>query len=211
MKLDIVLIGPIGAGKSTVAELLASRLNLPQCSMDELRYKYYQEIGYDEELVKKKRETGIWELQKYWKPFEIHAVERLLSEHSQCVIDFGAGHSVYEDTTLFQRVQKALAPYLNVFLLLPSPNLDESVQILDERNQFEIEELRSLNEHFVRHDSNYKLAKFIVYTKNKIPLETCEEILALKSVEIVRENPNVIMSNPQLLTPVLEQSPDNCG
>jgi shikimate kinase len=148
--------------------------------MDELRYNYYQEIGYDEELVKKKRERGIWELQKYWKPFEIHAVERLLSEHSQCVIDFGGGHSVYEEVTLFQRVQKALAPYPNVFLLLPSPNLDESVQILDERNKFEMSELRSLNEHFIRHTSNYKLAKFIVYTKDKTPEESCEEILTLK-------------------------------
>jgi shikimate kinase len=177
MNLDIILIGPIGAGKSTVAELLASRLNLPQCSMDELRYNYYKEIGYDEELVKQKRKIGIWELQKYWKPFEIHAVERLLSEYSQCVIDFGAGHSVYEDAIHFQRVQKALTPYPNVFLLLPSPNLDESVQILDERNQFEVSELRSLNEHFVRHASNYKLAKFIVYTKDKTAEETCEEII----------------------------------
>lgn len=177
MKLDIVLIGPIGAGKSTLGKLLADRLSLPQCSMDELRYNYYKEIGYDEEFAKSKRETGIWELQRYWKPFEIHAVERLLSERSQCVIDFGGGHSVYEDATLFQRSQQALAPYYNVFLLLPSPNLDESVKILDERNQFEVDEIRSLNEFFVRQSSNYKLAKFIVYTKSKTPEESCEEIL----------------------------------
>ncbi len=178
MKLDIVLIGPIGAGKSTLGKLLADRLSLPQCSMDELRYNYYKEIGYDEEFAKLKRENGkVWELQRYWKPFEIHAVERLLSERSQCVIDFGGGHSVYEDATLFQRVQQALAPYYNVFLLLPSPDLDESIKILDERNQFEVDETRSLNEFFVRHSSNYKLAKFIVYTKDKTPEETCEEIL----------------------------------
>jgi ribosomal-protein-serine acetyltransferase len=35
-------------------------------------------------------------------------------------IDFGAGHSVYEDEELFARVQQALAPYPWVILLLPS-------------------------------------------------------------------------------------------
>lgn len=38
MKSDIILIGPIGAGKSTVGALLADRLGLPQCSMDDLRW-----------------------------------------------------------------------------------------------------------------------------------------------------------------------------
>ncbi|MEH2063239.1 MAG: hypothetical protein V7K50_13415 [Nostoc sp.] len=50
------------------------------------------------------------------------------------MIDFGAGHSVYEDDALFKRVQKVLEPYINVVLILPSPNLEESIQILNERN-----------------------------------------------------------------------------
>ncbi len=161
MKLEIILIGPIGTGKSTVGSLLADRLGLPQCSMDKLRWDYYKEIGYDEELVKYKRETEDFQgIQQYWQPFEAYAVERLLSEHSQCVIDFGAGHSVYEDAALFQRVQQALAPYPNVFLLLPSPDLDESVRILNERNDCMPDGMRNINEHFVRHSSNYELAKF---------------------------------------------------
>ncbi|UCJ13977.1 MAG: hypothetical protein JWS08_09770 [Phormidium sp. PBR-2020] len=104
--------------------------------MDEYRWNYYKEIGYDEELAKYKRETeGFWGIYQYWKPFEAHAVERLLSDHKNCVIDFGAGHSVYEDNSLFQRVQRVLAPYPNIVLLLPSSDLNESVQILNERNE----------------------------------------------------------------------------
>lgn len=180
MKSDIILIGPISAGKSTVGALLADRLGLPQCSMDSLRWDYYKEIGYDEELAKHKRETeGFSSLLQYWKPFEAYAVERLLSEHEQCVIDFGAGHSVYEDVALFQRVQQALAPYPNVVLVLPSPDLDESVQILNERNEYVPDGKPNVNEHFVRHSSNYELAKFTVYTKGKTPSETCDEILYL--------------------------------
>ena len=178
MPFDIVLIGPQSAGKSTVGSLLAKRLNLPQYSMDELRWAYYREIGYDETLAKQKRETeGAWGIIRYWKPFEAHAVERLLSEHTNCVIDFGAGHSVYEEPTLFGRVQRALSAYPNVVLLLPSPDLDESLHILNKRNRDLPADIRATNEHFIRHPSNQILAKFTAYTQGKIPAETCEEIL----------------------------------
>jgi hypothetical protein len=103
----------------------------------------------------------------------------LLAEHKNCVIDFGAGHSVYEDVSLFQKVQRALAPYPNIFLLLPSPDLDESVRILNERNEYVPDGSLNINEHFVRHPSNAELAKFTVYTRAKTPKETCNEILRL--------------------------------
>jgi len=174
----IILIGPIGTGKSTLGKLLSAKLGIPQCSVDEVRFNYYKEIGYDEELAKAKYEAGgFWELYKYWKPFEAFAVERVLSDHSNCVMDFGAGHSVYEDETLFKRVQQLLEPYPKIILILPSPDLNESVEILNERN----EDLRNMqpniNEHFIKHHSNYDLAKFVAYTKGKKPEETCEEIM----------------------------------
>ncbi|MEO0520908.1 MAG: shikimate kinase [Cyanobacteria bacterium P01_A01_bin.116] len=180
MPSDIILIGPQTVGKSTIGGLLSEQLNLPQCSMDEQRWRYYQEIGYDETLAKQKRDSeGAWGIIQYWKPFEAHAVERVLSEHTHCVIDFGAGHSVYDDPSLFQRVQTALSSYPNVVLLLPSPDLTDSIQILNERNQHLPEDIRRTNEYFIRHPSNAKLAKFTVYTQGKAPKETCDDILRL--------------------------------
>ncbi|BCL37259.1 shikimate kinase [Nostoc sp. MS1] len=177
---DIILIGPIGTGKSTLGNLLAQKLNLPQVSMDELRYEYYQQIGYDDDLAKKLRlEKGFLAAYQYWKPFEAYAVEKLVAEHSNCVIDFGAGHSVYDDAGLFYRVQKVLEPYLNVVLVLPSPDLDESIKIIKERiGEFQDGEM-DLHEYFVKHPANYKLAKILVYTKGKTPEETRDEILSL--------------------------------
>lgn len=180
---DIILIGPINAGKSTIGKLLASYLGIPQCSMDDWRWQYYKEIGYDENLAKQKQQTdGFWGVQKYWQPFEAYAVERLLAEHHNCIIDFGAGHSVYDNPGLFQKVKQVLDPYPNVFLLLPSRNKEESIRILKERSELMPDEILEINEHFVKHSSNYKLAKFIVYTKTKTPEETRNDILKILGV-----------------------------
>ncbi len=180
MPSDIILIGPIGAGKSTVGELLAEQLSLPQCSMDDWRWKYYKEIGYDQKLADFKRKTeGFWGVCQYWKPFEAYAVKRLLANHNDCVIDFGAGHSVYDNPRLFESVRQVMAPYPNVILLLPSPDVDTSLSILTERNGDPSEGQRFVNEHLLKHPSNFKLAKFTVYTKSQTPAETCHEILRL--------------------------------
>lgn len=182
---DIVLIGPMAAGKSTVGQLLAEALGLPQHSMDDLRWDYYAEIGYSSATEKQIREReGVLGALRYWKPFEAHAVERLLADHEQCVFDFGAGHTVYEDEALFERVRAALEPYPNVILLLPSPDLDASVRILQERfasmiGWDGIADGVSLHEHFVKHPSNHALAKHVVYTEGKTPEATCADILRL--------------------------------
>lgn len=186
MTSTIILIGPMCAGKSTVATLLAEKLNLPRYEIDEDRWTYYKEIGYDDakasDVVKAEGMSG---LLRYWKPFEAHAVERVLADHKDCVMDFGAGHSVYEDDGLFARVQQALAPYPNVILLLPSPDLDESTKILNDRFEKLLQaesipldpELLKVNEQFVKHPSNSKLAKITVYTEGKMPEETTAEII----------------------------------
>jgi shikimate kinase len=186
MKSIVILIGPMSAGKSTIAQILAKRLKVPRIELDNVRQKFYKEIGYDEkyasEIVGKE---GMMGLLRYWKPFEVHAVERALEEYDRCVLDFGADHSVYDDPELFSRVKKALEPYKHVILILPSPDLDRSVEIVNQRfSELLIHEvgkidpeLLELNERFVRHPSNKVLAKKIVYTEGKSPKDTCQEIL----------------------------------
>ncbi len=176
---DIVLIGPVRAGKSTQGRLLAQHLDLPRVSVDELRWKYHKEIGYDETLAKEFRARGgFLALYLYWNLFDAYTAERILADHRKCVIDFGAG--IYESREMLARVQRALQPYRNVILLLPSPDKAESLRILTERETDPPNDLNfDFNAHFLDQHSYYDLAKFIVYTKGKTPEETCAEILAL--------------------------------
>lgn len=178
MKTNIILIGPVGIGKSTIAELISMKTGLLRRSLDELRWHYYDEICCDRGLARQKWITeGFWGLYRYWKPFEAYAVKRILEDFDDCIFDFGGGHSVYEDEALFEQVRTLLSPYPNVVLVIPSPDRDESIRILNERNNFGSDSQREVNEHFIRHPSNYDLAKHIVYTRDKEPKEICEEIL----------------------------------
>lgn len=184
--LKVILIGPMSAGKSTIAELLGERLELPRLEMDEIRWSYYPEAGYDDEQAREiYRIKGTLGVLSYCKPFEAYTVARVVSKPGSFVLDLGAGHSVYEDEVLFAKVRAALEPLPFVFLLLPSSDLDRSTEILNarfsallHREVGEIEPgLLELNEFYVKHSSNERLAKRVIYTHGKSPEGTSDEIV----------------------------------
>jgi shikimate kinase len=178
----------MAVGKSTVSELVAARLGIPHVALDDLARTYYEEKGYDrahaQEVLATQGETAFG---RYAKPYYVYAVERVLEDHSDCVIDFGAGHVVHDDPKLFESVEASLAPHPNVILLLPSADTDESIAILHDRIMERVAEYAEEgedyswaikeNKHFITHPSNGRLAKATIYTKDRSAEETCQEVL----------------------------------
>ncbi len=179
----IILIGPMGAGKSTIAALLAERLKLERAELDELRWEYFKEMVYDREAARKLNQDGdLFGLVAFMKPLEVQSIVRVISEHPNCVIDLGASNSVFDDESYLSTVKNALAPLQNVILLMPSPDPDESMQILNSRIPDAVPpenraKFIALNEYFAKHPTNHTLAKITVYSKGQTADQTCDEII----------------------------------
>jgi shikimate kinase len=182
--ISIILIGPFGAGKSTIAELLAPRLQLPTESLDRHPH-YYQEAGWDrDEFRRIARTVSPKAADRYFQTFFPTAVARLLADYPSHIIDLGAGHTVYEDDALFARLRQTLAPYRRVVLLLPSPDLDESVRVLRKRARskpgadYFLESDFDYFSHWVKSHCNFDLATHILYTEGQTPEQTTDALLA---------------------------------
>ena len=162
-----------------MSSLLAVSLDVDVISMDEVRFGYYAEIGYDAEHADRLQAAGGFRAKyEYWKPFEAHAVEQVVANFCNCVFDFGGGHSVYEDPRLFGRVQRVLSDFRFVVLLLPFPDVAASVTFLRERLALP-SDADCINDPFVRHPSNQRLATHIVYTGGRSAMDVCEEVFGI--------------------------------
>ena len=169
----------MATGKSTAASKLAQLTKIPNVPMDRVRWYYYFKDGFS--LERESELSSFQEKLNYWKPFEVKAVRRILKEFPHAIIDFGAGHSYYPNEGQFEEVALLLQPLPNIFLLLPSVDKKKSLAICNQRlaevrqRPLEAQEIES-NRDFIQHESNYRLAKHIVYSEGKTPQEVAEEI-----------------------------------
>jgi hypothetical protein len=177
----IILIGPEGAGKTTIGKALAEKLDRELFSLDRHRKELYAPFNYDDSHANKLYEQeGVEALLKYWKYFEYRAVVYILQNALKPgdrfygkILDFGAGHSIFENKEELDHVTELISPYKGVFLILPCEDVDEALRIMEERRGREL----SYNKHFLNHSSNKTLAKATVYTKDKSPERSATEIL----------------------------------
>lgn len=161
---SIILIGPSGAGKSTVAEELHKITNMPRLCLDR--------------IANRARDTGFMRKFKSSDDFNSYMISEVLkkakSEDLCGIVDFGAGHSVYDDKEIFERVKLMLKPFKNIVLLLPDKDNEQSLNIMRARSTGDTKD----NKKFLESPCNGELATMIVYGDNKQPIEIAEEILS---------------------------------
>ncbi len=177
--LPVILIGPVNAGKSTLAPLLAERLGADHVSLDDVCWRYLEDAGYDAEIArecfKRAGQAGALE---YTIQFYPSAIERVIAEYPDRVIELGAGHSVYDDSEKRAAVKGILSAHPNVVLILPAADPDESIRILNARESNPHPDIVAMNEHFVRSPSNSELATITIYTQGCTPAQSCEGIVS---------------------------------
>ena len=189
-----VLIGPVCAGKSTLAPLVAARLGVDAVDLDAVAERYYDEVGRGRAAL---HETGarLGDLGAYrwWQEGHPHAVRRVLADNPGAVIALGAGHSVYVETRLFTEVADALSDDV-VVLVLPSSDLERSIAVCRERalatNGMDwvmdgVDILRA----WVEGPQNHELADLTVFTEGRTPEDVAGEIVSRAPAAARRSSP----------------------
>jgi hypothetical protein len=154
--------------------------------LDLLRWDYFAEIGYDPAHAQALRDHDLHALADYWKPFEVHAVERMFADYPTGLYEFGASYTVQDDPDLWARIRAAFAPLDHVVLLLPDPDPDEALRVTIARLEAEAaaygdvmrSELVDLNRHFIESPCNAQLASVTIYTGDKTPEGVADAALA---------------------------------
>lgn len=164
---SIILIGPMGVGKSTISDELSKENNLERISLD--NQKALKEFYEDKDMFLN------------FKDFEFYLMASVLTSLDKPkIIDFGAGHSIYENPLMFLEFKKLISRFSNVVLLMPCENKEESLRIINERisekrDNTDIHKLND-NKHFVYSPYNYEVATITEYTNDKNKEEIVKEI-----------------------------------
>lgn len=171
---NLILIGPQNVGKSTTAQWIVNVARVGRLSLDDSRQPWFRDrqAAFKEAMnippSDPKQET-------LFKLAEAQSVQQCVRSTDKTVIDFGAGHSVYENADHFEMVRSALAGH-HVVLLLPSIDVEISRLYLQERCDYDIG-MCQLADRCLDNPSNRTLAHAVVYTKGKNPIEVASEVL----------------------------------
>lgn len=166
---SIILIGPMGVGKSSVAKELHEMTGMPRFSLDN-----------KEQLKELYAKQGNF-LSK--KDFELYLTGSVFNNLKEpAIIDFGAGHSIYKTPLATYEFQRLMKKFKNVVFMLPSKDKEEALKIINERvlkrGQNNEVDFTKINEEHLESPSNEMVATIKIYTEGMNPSEVALEVLA---------------------------------
>lgn len=170
-KNSIIIIGPMGAGKTTVSQEIHKRNNMPLISLDDRNQL--------NDLYEETERNGL-----KGKDAEFYLTARTLTSIKEpAIIVFGAGHGDYPNKTMETEMGVLLNKFPNIICLEYSENKEESLEVLNKRisqrkeNQDRTEQVFRDNEHFIYDSSFEAFAKKVIYTKDRTPEEVADKVL----------------------------------
>ncbi|MBC8141038.1 MAG: AAA family ATPase [Armatimonadetes bacterium] len=117
---SVILIGPVGVGKTTIARLIGEKIATPVVSLDDVCYDYYREIGWNGMKAKQIYEQeGSEAFTQYDDSFRPYAVEQVLARNPHSVIDLGVLTPCWKTLMPFPAFKLLLHPTAMSFCFCP--------------------------------------------------------------------------------------------
>jgi len=156
---SIAILGPEGAGKTTLSKCWSEQLNLPVVSIDTHCWRYYlndrhfkNALEIIEHLFPKEHVTQLNSIElrralleqmriqlganfkDHYELVRLNTIIEILNTLEQPhIIDFGEGHGCFHRIQHQQKLQQLLSEFQNTIILLPSNNTQRTMKTLLER------------------------------------------------------------------------------
>lgn len=180
MNKTIVLTGPIGVGKTTLAGLLGADLGLPVCTYDEIKDKYRCKIGLSrEKALEINKNKGAYAMIQYMNEYKSQILEPIIRDHPNHIIDLGAGAHSFDEPHQIERARNAFNLVDEIVLLMPSKDLEVNIKSLPG-----FKENWEVNTYLIMHPTNKLFSTKTVYTHGKTPEEVLRDTKKLLEIEV---------------------------
>ncbi|MFF7755657.1 shikimate kinase [Streptomyces sp. NPDC007971] len=179
----MVLVGPAGAGKTSLGREIAARAHRPFVDLDAAADSYYAQVGWSIARLRGRiGAVGRPTAEAEWEPARAHAVACVVIDHPGAVIALGAGHTSYSDHQHLATVRTALEPCREVIRILPHPDRDISLAVLRRRctaskGRSWIIDGRDFLAGWVDDPGTRTVATRTVYTLDETPAQTAARLL----------------------------------